>query len=604
MSCIAGVFRHHGGVTERDLVGAMLSSMKPRAPDGDQIRCEAPICMGHAWLRTGSAAVEWQPPLSLDGRVWLTADARIDGRSELLRKLRAAGCNVERDATHAELILHAYSAFGQDLLAHLIGDFAFALWDGPAKRLICARDHLGVRPLHFVATPLLFAFASDADALLNIPGISDDLDEGCVADFLLFGCYQDPGASIYRAVRAVPPARMLEVNAGSVAQREYWRVPTGIEIRYRKHDDYVRRFDEIFQQAVNDRLPEGPVALQLSGGMDSTAIAAAVRSSGTQQPVTAFNTSCKSLFAEDQERELAETVAAKLSMPLVCQDLGDYEAFGRREGRALRAAFPITYPFLDAHYDMLANAGRSGARVLLSGQVGDAVLAPASGYFQSLARNRRYAKLTGEVGHHLQLSRSVRGLGLRSAIRLHKSDPAWTPPIPDWLERNFAGRVGLEARWKRIWDGYHGAIDGYHQLCHPGFSRNFEAAEVLKMPVVARYPFSDVRLVEFLLGLPGFMLAGKRILRRAMAGRLPPAVLSRPKTGLQGDMVRANVTNGKLDLESISEGRYCDLVDRERFVAAFNRFAQGEGSESTWTTVLITAPIALSQWLKQGRTKL
>jgi asparagine synthase (glutamine-hydrolysing) len=439
---------------------------------------------------------------------------------------------------------------------------------------------------------------------LSIPGIADDLDDNYVADFLLFGCCQDASASIYRAVRAVPPGGVLEVSPRGFAQRKYWEVSAGLETRHRNLDDYVRGFDELFQQAVNDRLPEGPVALQLSGGMDSTAIAAAIRASGTSHPVNAFNVSCKSLFAEDQEQDLAEMVAAKLSIPLVCQDLGEYPVFGRIRNPALRPDFPITYPYLNAHGDLLEKIGHTGARVLLSGQVGDAVLAPASSYFRDLARSGRLVKLAGEVGHHLHVSRSIRGLGLRSAFSMFKRSPQWTPQIPDWLERRFAVRVDAEARWKRNWSAYHAAIDGYQQLRHPAFTRNFEAVEVLKAPVVARYPFADVRLVEYLLGLPGFMLAGKRVLRRAMSTRLPSAVLSRPKTGLQGDVVRTNVTNGKLTVESIIAGPYCDFVDRKRYVAAFDRYAHGEGSESTWTSVLVGAPIALSQWLLQGRTKL
>ena len=128
---------------------------------------------------------------------------------KIIAKLRSAGFEVRQDAPDVELILHAYSAFGKSFLDHLIGDFAFALWDGRGKKLICARDHFGVRPFFYVITDKVFLFASDLGALLHHPSVSRELDVAAIGDFLLFGSRQDPEASTYHDIRRLKAASQI-----------------------------------------------------------------------------------------------------------------------------------------------------------------------------------------------------------------------------------------------------------------------------------------------------------------------------------------------------------------------------------------------------------
>jgi asparagine synthase (glutamine-hydrolysing) len=125
------------------------------------------VGFGHALLRGTSDSAEVRQPRSLEGRVWIVADARIDARDALVAMLRGAGRAVDDGdaAADVDLLLHAYAAFGERLLDHVIGDFAFAVWDAPRRRLFCARDHFGVRPFFYASAGDTFAFASDLDAL-------------------------------------------------------------------------------------------------------------------------------------------------------------------------------------------------------------------------------------------------------------------------------------------------------------------------------------------------------------------------------------------------------------------------------------------------------
>ncbi|ROZ66376.1 asparagine synthetase B [Ramlibacter sp. WS9] len=600
MSCIAGLLDRAGKPIDPQWLHRMLARMKARAPDGDQVVCDGPVGFGHALLRTGSSGAEAGYAISTDRQVWITADARIDGRADLIRELRAAGRRVENDAPHAELIVESYCAFGEEFLSHLIGDFAFALWDERSAKLICARDHFGVRPFHYVQAGDVFAFASDLDALLAIPQVSDELNEASVVDFLLFGAFQDAGSSIYRDIKCLPPATALTITTSHSTQRRYWELPRHAETRFRRRSEYVEQFDELFKVAVCDRLPDGAVAMQLSGGMDSTAIAAvtAGRLTASKSAITAYTICSHSLLPEDQERHFAEMVASELGIRLVSQDLGKYELFEGRQGAALTTSAPIVYPHLAAHHDTLAQVAETGARVLLSGHGGDAVMAPSASHYPNLMRSGRLVKFAAEVAHHVRGTGSFRGMGLRSALWPPRPTPAWMPPLPDWIDPALAERVDLEARWNAGWQTYHSGVDAYGQLTQPWLSRHFEALEILKQPVVGRYPFYDLRLVQFLLGIPNFMLARKAVLREAMCGKLPEVVRYRPKTALPGDPIRVIVTNRNLDFPKRWKGsNFSKLLCRDKYFIALDNFCNGEGADSTWNTSLIVAPIAFNTWL-------
>src|SRR5213593_4056581 len=147
MSGIVGIVNFDGAPIDRDLLSRMTEFMSFRGPDAQGIWIDGSIGLGHTTLRTTWAAETENQPLTLDGKVWLTADVRLDAREELLKKLQDKldrSLTRERIPSDAELILFAYEVWGEECLKHLIGDFVFAIWDGGAQRLFCARDHFGV----------------------------------------------------------------------------------------------------------------------------------------------------------------------------------------------------------------------------------------------------------------------------------------------------------------------------------------------------------------------------------------------------------------------------------------------------------------------------
>lgn len=597
MSCFAGVFRPSGAAADASELAAMLAPMRARAPDGEQVVSNGPVTLAQLFLRTGSSPAEAQGALTLDGEVFLCADARIDARRELVAKLRAAGRDAQLDTPHAELILHAYHVYGEQLVVHLLGDFAFALWDARARKLVCARDHFGIRPFYYAQPEGGFAFASQPDALLQVEGVSDALDPAAIADFLMFGVCLEPAATVYTAIRCLPPASIRVVDATGARERSYWRLPDETWGGRGSEHEYVEQFSALFGQAVADRMPQGPLALQLSGGMDSTSIAAVAASrAASPGQLTAWHVSCSSLVPGNPETRLAASVADALGMKLVLQDVSDHPLFDETEAASLALPLPHPSPQLALHARTLAGIAATGARVLFSGYGADSVLSPTPQRNARLLRRGRLLRLAGELRQHLRHTGSLRGSGLRAALRSAPAPvPPWVPGRPDWVEP--VDDKGLDARWRNWWRQYSVAASPAEQLAVPGWARHFEVFEYPASPICARYPFLDLRLVSFLLGLPNFMLQRKHVLRTAMRGKLPAEVCARPKTAVAVDTARQLVTGGKIfNIQRITAATPRG-VDAKRFGAAWQAYTAGQALGSTAGSGLVLLPPALEYWM-------
>ncbi len=604
MSCIVGIINLDGEPVDRALLEHMTRAMEGRAPDESRVWCSGNAGFGHAMLRVAPESQNEHQPCSLDGEIWITADARIDGRADLIAKLRAAGAPVGDHAPGVELILHAYRALGESFPDHLIGDFAFALWDARRQKLICARDHFGVKPFCYARTGRTFLFASDIRALLRHPATSTRLDEISIGDFLMMGCYLDAGQTIYESIRCLPPAHAMHIDRGGIRTVAYWKPSPQSEVRYRRESEYAEQFRELFRLAVEDRLRTETIAVEMSGGMDSSAIAAVavekLRPAGGA--VTAFTGTCAPLLPEDREAHYAGLVASHLGIPVVYTNMGDFALFDRPDRPELRTAEPVPSPDVEAMYQTAIRIGKCGARVTLNGFAGDAVLAGSSSYFAGLLRRGRLDRLLIDIYQHWRNTGTVRGLGLRSMLRGRSTMPADTEPefrLADWLDAGFVKRHALEERWRTAWDIYR-STDPLDQLLRPWTSQAFTGYGQIQMPLEARYPFLDVRLVSFLIALPNPLKFDKHVLRQSMRGHLPEAVRTRPKQGLAGDPVRARIVRDtwRVPMESPLAFVGNGYVDRSKYQSAFKRYHEGEGKRSTFPSEFIILPVALDNWMQ------
>ena len=268
MSGIVGIVHFDGERVDRHLLARMTASMAFRGPDAQEIWNEGSVGFGHTLLKTTDESEHERQPFTLDGSIWVVADARVDARRALIPELKAHGHeDLSSDATDVELILCAWQTWGENCVEHLLGDFAFAIWDGPRQRLFCARDHLGVKPFFYAHLGQKLIFSNSLDCIRQHPAVSDRLNDLAVADFLLFDLNQDLATTSFADIQRIPPAHAARWSTAGAQLRRYWTLPIDEPLYFRQSEDCVDRFRELLDQAVSERLRTREIAVMISGGL-------------------------------------------------------------------------------------------------------------------------------------------------------------------------------------------------------------------------------------------------------------------------------------------------------------------------------------------------
>lgn len=565
MSGIVGLVNLNGAPVDKELLGRMTDFMSFRGPDAQQIWIEGNVGFGHTMLRTTWEAQHEKQPFTLDGQVWITADARIDGRTELVASLESklrsrlrfsAAQNEERLPCDAELILLAYEAWGDDCVDHLIGDFAFAIFDLRKQRLFCARDQLGVKPFYYSHSESCFVFSNTLDCLRRHPNVSEALNDFAIGDFLLFGFNQDTSTTSFIDIKRLPPAHRLILSRHSLQINRYWTLPVNSLIQLKKSSDYIERFKELVDLAVSDRLRTDRVTVSMSGGLDSSTVAATAKRLLAQQstePDVQAVTIVYDKLLPDEERYYSGVVAESIGMPINYLAADGYGFFDNFFEAKLAHPEPSDF-FLPALMNDLLGKVSERSKVLLSGEGGDALMLYSWRDLVRAVNDHRILQTAKYVVWHLWAYRKVPRLGYTQTLRHWRgSKPPLKHSYPDWINDEFASRIDLKERFASI----------NSETCSPHTSRpeayfNFTAAPwvdcfersdpgVTKVPVETRYPFFDLRLIDFMLRLqPIPWCVNKEILRSSIRGVLPELIRRRPKTPLKGNQIEAVVRNAQI----------------------------------------------------------
>jgi len=537
MSGIVGIVNLDGAPVDRDLLQRLTESMTFRGPDAQEIWTDKQVGFGHTLLRTTFEAETEKQPLTLDGKVWLTGDIRLDGRRELISKLpkRFAG-----EPNDAELLLHAYETWQEDCLKHLLGDFAFAIWDSTRQRLFCARDHFGVKPFFYARTGDTFVFSNTLNTIR--PLVSDALNETAVADYLVFGLNQDLATTTFQDIHRLPGGHTLSISTNSITKRRYWTPATGDTSA---RADYVEQFQSLLTTATNDRLRTNCVAVSMSGGLDSTSLAAIslhLLRDQAGSSVTACTNVYDGLF-HDEERRYSSLAAEFLGIPLTQLAADRHSLFESRSPVDLDQPEPFLLSPLSAQFHNLMRSLARDSRVALTGYDGDAFMTePVSSYFQTCAKRLQLRALMNGMTWYVRTHRRLPPVGFRAALkRLRKKEESATS-YPEWIDEAFAKRIDLRDRCREVnselplKNETHPA--GLQALESKVWAPLFEGYDPgsTKLLLEVRHPLTDVRLIDFLLQIPPVpWCVDKHILRRAMSNRLPTAILNRPKTPLASD---------------------------------------------------------------------
>jgi len=485
-------------------------------------------------------------PVAAEG-LRLVGDVDLDERERLVGELTAAGIAAVRDAGDADLILGAYRAWGAACVLHLHGDFAFALWDASRRRLLLARDRFGARPLYYARAGEVCVFSNSLDVVRAHPGVAADLDEGAVGDLLRMGYNTDPGTTVFAAVRCVPAAHtLLLAPEGSTGQR-YWDLPTDGCVHHQRAEAYAEQFAALLQAAVGDRMRGADdVTLLLSGGRDSTAVAAMARAAADRagSPRLHAVTAVFDYAIPDEERRYAALAAGALGIPAEFVPQDEFEWYESWDRDDLWRPEPPESPELAAEADLHARAA-ARARVALTGEGGDAALRESESRLARLLLSGHWWRAATESARYVRVHHRLPRPGFRRLGQRRAGLMSPYSPVPAWLRPEFIERAGLRERWRALetddagqWERHPARPEAFTKLRSSFWARCFEDehATATGQHLVTRHPFFDERVVEFLLALPTEQwLNDKGILVASMRHRLPAEVVYREKTPLVGD---------------------------------------------------------------------
>jgi asparagine synthase (glutamine-hydrolysing) len=486
------------------------------------------------------------------GAVLVAGDIRLDNRVELHRLLRSHGRAEASGLTDRELVAAAYRHWGRECATHLVGDFAFAIWDEERRAIFAARDPMGLRPFYYHAGSHRIAFASEVKQILAVPGMSRELFEPAIAAHLL-GYAGALEWTFYSSVAQLKPAHALWWQGGEARVWRFWDIDPSHRIEYRRDEEYAEHFRDLFLEAVRCRMEgDRPIGVFLSGGLDSGSVASAagrIMREGHAGKVPVLRpycfayetlTECDERFISDRIVEhygLAKTdVPADEAWPLSSYPAGEHDADA-----------PMMGAFGGLFDRSLEIARADGVGMMMTGFRGDAIVGQGIADYPGLMRRLRIAALVRDLKAHSRVS----GIPLPLIARSYLVRPLVVGALATVglsLPRRSAG---AESDWRTRWitpgflrradpDGIARASEvpvpkeltgprrrRYETVFWPEQMRmavEFERG-LAKFRIATTDPWSDRRLAEFVVASPQWAISrpgeSKWLTREAMRGVMP-----------------------------------------------------------------------------------
>src|SRR5579864_9419278 len=265
----------------------MTRSLSHRGPDDEGHYVDDGVALGVRRLSIVDLEHGRQPVSNETGDVWAIQNGELYNH----QALRSGPLRAHRFLTRCdtEILPHAYEEFGADLAARIDGEFAIAVWDRRAKRLVLARDRPGVKPLYYAETGGLLVFASELKAILVSGLVDDEIDKEGVSAYLALGYFPAPSTP-FRHIRKLLPGHRLVTSPSGVSVEPYWRFPavSGHEVAARDEGAAVAELTRVLGEVTSARLmSDVPVGMMLSGGLDSTLILS-LMAHATERPIPTF----------------------------------------------------------------------------------------------------------------------------------------------------------------------------------------------------------------------------------------------------------------------------------------------------------------------------
>lgn len=630
MSGIFGIFNLNGKPVSRKILERMKKPMEYWGPDGQGVWREGPIGMGNLlFYNTPESVHEKLPRKSRCGNYVITAGARIDNRDELLRIFNIPSPE-HPSTTDSSLILKAYKKWGENCPDHLLGDWAFAIWDAQKRELLIARDHNGNTGLYYYFGPRFFAFSSCVKGILALPEIPIRLNEMRVAQVLV-SWREQCSSTVYDNISRLPPAHFMRVNEEGIKTQQYWHLENTPGLNLKSDREYVDTFLEIYTEAVRCRLRSfRRIGVTLSGGLDSGSVAAIAAREMSKKGQRLLAISSVPLFDVNglvgKHRFGDETPYIKATAEHVGNiDVNYIRAENVTPLKGIqRSLFLHDEPGHAAgnHFWIVAlmqEAQRRGVGTLLTGQGGNLTISWAGrGYLLQLARHMFWKRLWRE---------------LRAWSNIHKK-PLWQvfagqivkPLIPQTVYRcinrfqsggeepwqaysainpNFANKINLTAEMYK---------NGHDSTFSPARNTQNDRYKVIipgrriggclwnengaGFSMEVRDPTLDKRVMEFCLSAPDdqYLRDGsdRFLIRRAMQDILPENVRLNTLRGRQaadiGERLCKSLDEIKSSLESVKKSElareFLDIKKMENVLFSLQQKVNSANTKQAGTILL------------------
>lgn len=567
MSAIAGIYSMQHGPLDPELGPRLMQELQRYPADDARGWNTEGLFLGcHAQWITPQSRGEVLPYYDPQRKLAIVADAILDNRSELFGQLQVVREDQE-SMPDSLLILLAYEKWGDQAPVHLVGDFAFMIWDAGRQTLFGARDFSGSRTLYFHRSGRQFSFCTVIHPLLTLMDGEHTLHEGWISEYLAGQGRMDVAdmfSTVYQGVEQLPPAHSMTVSAKGIAFSRYYTFQTPSPLRLRSNGEYEEAFREVFGRAVRDRLRTHLAAgANLSGGLDSGAVVsfAAEELRRTGKPLHTFSSYPLDHFTgfklgqrvTDERPYIQETIDYVGNIEPSFYNFPDRSSYGEIDEWLDIMEMP--YKFIENSYwlkGIYEQAGLKNAGVLLSGQRGNWSISwgPALDYQAKLLREFRWFRFYREnklYSHSMGVSRKrmLKIAGRKVFPALGQLMAGKQEPAPELIHPEFARRTGVQERLKEL--DQSPASQTVYDIRREHFRQphvwnvNGTAATKLslKYRVWDRDATNDLRVINFCMSVPEeqYVQNGmdRSLIRRAMEGRLPDKVrLNQTRRGIQG----------------------------------------------------------------------
>jgi asparagine synthase (glutamine-hydrolysing) len=577
---MCGIVGIVGEQPRREEIAAMAASVRHRGPDAEGVHLAPGIGLGSTRLAIVDLSSAGSQPMSTpDGRYWLVYNGEIYNHLAFRPELEAAGVRF-RGRSDTETLLWLLVHRGDSVLRRLNGIFAFLFWDERERRLLAARDHLGVKPLYYVTGRKgRLLFASEIKALFAAGDVTPRVNAEDLLELLAFHFIAGPRTA-FDGVVELPPGHCLRAESGRVVTGEYWS-PLQSARRGNGSQADPGRLRQLLAAAVERQLmADVPVGIMSSGGLDSGIVSALARNGAGPRTGYCFRDPAR----QYDEWEPARSLAQEFGVRLEEVRLADDEIPDLLERAAWFYDEPIPRPHHLAAYAVARAARGAGIKVLLAGEGGDEVF---GGY-------RRYAELAAAMDGGSSLSSLV---WAHNRVALPRVARFWPH---EELSNPFRLRCAQET------DGLD-AVNRQLLVDQRTFLQHFlQRSDRMGMAegVEVRVPLLDVPLVEYANSLPGAQKVGpeggKLCLKLAVHGVLPRAAIERPKQPFEmpiAPLLRDGPVARLLDDLLLASPRCAALFDRRGFDGLIRDFRAGQ--EDLWKVVWLLLTTEL--WMRTFR---